>query len=71
MYGELIHTEHRIETVSEYYFDATEKLITELKNLSNNRTRIYSYSLNQFMTIHKNSNVNKCFHKINPANIKS
>ena len=67
MYGELIHTEHRIETVSEYYFDATEKLITELKNLTNNRTRIYSYSLNQFMTIHKNSRVNKCIHKIKPS----
>ena len=70
MYGELIHTEHRIETVSEYYFDATEKLITELKNLTNNRTRIYPYSLNQFMTIHKNSRVNKCFHKIKPVNVK-
>jgi hypothetical protein len=64
MYGELIHTEHRIETVSEYYFDATEKLITELKSLTNNRTRIYSYSLNQFMTIHKDSRVNKCFPKL-------
>jgi hypothetical protein len=64
MYGELIHTEHRIETVSEYYFDATEKLITELKSLTNNRTRIYSYSINQFMTIHKDSRVNKCFHKL-------
>ena len=64
MYGELIHTEHRIETVSEYYFDAAEKLVTELKSLTNNRTRIYSYSLNQFMTIHKDSRVNKCFHKL-------
>jgi len=64
MYGELIHTEHRIETVSEYYFDATQKLITELKSLTNNRTRVYSYSLNQFMTIHKDSRVNSCFHKL-------
>jgi len=64
MYGELIHTEHCIETVSEYYFDATEKLITELKSLTNNRNRIYSYSINQFMTIHKDSRVNKCFHKL-------
>jgi hypothetical protein len=65
MYGELIHTEHRIETVSEYYFDATEKLITELKSLTNNRTRVYSYSLDQFLTIHKDSRVNRCFHKLN------
>jgi hypothetical protein len=64
MYGELIHTEHRIETVSEYYFDATQKLITELKSLTNNRTRIYSYSLNKFITIHKGSRINKCFHKL-------
>ena len=64
MYGELIHTEHRIETVSEYYFDATQKHITEMKSLTNNRTRIYSYSLTQFMTIHKDSRVNKCFHKL-------
>ena len=64
MYGELIHTEHHIETVSEYYFDATEKLITELKGLTNNRTRVYFYKLNQFMTIYKDPRVNICFHKL-------
>jgi len=63
MYGELIHTEHGIETVSEYYFDANQRLITELKNLTNNRTRIYQYSLEQFKTMHKDSRMNKCFDK--------
>ncbi|MDA7787334.1 hypothetical protein N8939_00370 [bacterium] len=64
MYGELIHTEHRIETVSEYYFDATEKLITEMKSLTDNRTRIYTYSIKQFETIHKDSRIQKCFYKL-------
>jgi hypothetical protein len=48
MYGDLIHTEHRIETVSEYYFDAALKLVTEMKNLTDNRTKLYTYSLKQF-----------------------
>ena len=64
MYGELIHTEHRIETVSEYYFDATEELITEMKSLTENRTRVYTYSLKQFETIYKDSRVKKCFYKL-------
>jgi len=64
MYGDLIHTEHRIETVSEYYFDANQRLITEIKSLTNNRTRIYHYSLVQFKTMHKDSRVNRCFDKL-------
>ncbi len=64
MYGKLIHTEHRIETVSEFYFDASQKLITELKSLTNNRTRVYEYSLNQFKATYKDSRINKCFHKL-------
>ena len=51
MYGELIHTEHQLESVSEYYFDTDQKIITELKSLINNRVRVYSYSLNQFKQI--------------------
>ncbi|MAC86466.1 MAG: hypothetical protein CMC94_05925 [Flavobacteriales bacterium] len=64
MYGDLIHTEHRIETVSEYYFDAALKLVTEMKNLTDNRTKLYTYSLKQFETTYKDSRVNKCFSKI-------
>lgn len=64
MYGELIHTEHRIETVSEYYFDVEQKLITELKSLTNNRVKVYSYSLQQFKTLHKDTRINKCFSKL-------
>jgi len=64
MYGKLIHTEHRIETVSEYYFDATHKIITELKNLTNNRTRVYSYSIKQFKKTYKDSRINRAFHNL-------
>lgn len=64
MYGKLVHTEHRLETVSEYYFDSTNKIITEHKSLSNNRTRVYSYSLKQFIKTYKHSRINKIFTKI-------
>ena len=64
MYGELIHTEHRIETVSEYYFDAKQKMVTELKSLTNNRVKTYSYTLQQFRNIHKDSRINTYFHKL-------
>ena len=33
MYGELIYTEHQLESISEYYLDTDEKRVTELKNL--------------------------------------
>jgi len=65
MYGKLIHTEHRIETVSEFYYDATQELITERKSLTNNRTRVYEYSISKFKTIYKDSRINECFHKLN------
>ena len=64
MYGELIHIEHQLESVSEYYLNTTEKLITELKSLSNNRVRVYSYSINQFKRMHKDSRLNRCFDKL-------
>mgnify|MGYP006118887203 CR=1 FL=1 len=64
MYGELIHTEHQLESVSEYYFDTDQKIITELKSLINNRVRVYSYSLNQFKQMHEDSRINKCFGKL-------
>ena len=64
MYGELIHTEHQLESISEYYFDANEKLITELKSLSNNRVRVYSYSINEFKRMHEDSRINRCFDKL-------
>lgn len=65
MYGELIHTEHCIETVSEFYFDATKSIITELKNLTDNRVKLYNYSISEFKTIYNNSSVNKCFFRLN------
>ncbi len=67
MYGELIYTEHQLESISEYYLDTDEKRVTELKNLVNNRIRVYSYSLNEFKEVHKNSKVLESFNKLNAS----
>jgi len=67
MYGELIYTEHQLESISEYYLDSDEKRVTELKNLVNNRIRVYSYSLNEFKEVHKNSKVLESFNKLNAS----
>ena len=67
MYGELIYTEHQLESISEYYQDTDEKRVTELKNLVNNRIRVYSYSLNEFKEVHKNSKVLESFNKLNAS----
>jgi hypothetical protein len=67
MYGELIYTEHQLESISEYYLDSDEKRVTELKNLVNNRIRVYSYSLNEFKEVHKNSKVLESFNNLNDS----
>ena len=64
MYGELIHTEHQLESVSEYYFNPDQELITELKSLINNKVRVYSYDVNEFKRMHEDSRINKCFDKL-------
>jgi len=64
MYGELMHTEHLLESISEYYFDNEQKRITELKRLFNNRLRVYSYSLNEFKDMHEGSNIIESFDKL-------
>ncbi|MDG1849746.1 MAG: hypothetical protein P8I82_04585 [Flavobacteriales bacterium] len=61
MYGELIHTEHQLESISEYYFDNNQETITELKSLINNRVRVYSYSLSEFKEMHEDFRITKCF----------
>ena len=48
MKGKLIHTEHRSSDISEYYFNISTKLITEVKNLRFNKTKDYKYSIEQF-----------------------
>lgn len=48
MKGKLIHTEHRSSDISEYYFNISTKLITEVKNLRFNRTKEYKYSIKEF-----------------------
>jgi hypothetical protein len=64
MYGELIHTEHQLESVSEFYLDTEQEIITELKSLINNRVRVYSYSIDDFKTMHEGSRISDYFEKL-------
>ena len=64
MYGELIHTEHQLESISEFYLDTDRKKVTELKSLTNNRVRVYSYNLNEFKSMHEDSEMKECFDKL-------
>ncbi len=59
MKGKLIHTEHRSSDISEYYFNISTKLITEVKNLRFNKIRTYQYSLEQFSNSNQGSKIEK------------
>ena len=59
MKGKLIHTEHRSSDISEYYFNISTKLITEVKNLRFNKIRTYKYSLEQFSNSNQGSKIEK------------
>lgn len=59
MKGTLIHTEHRSSDISEYYFNISTKLITEVKNLRFNKIRTYKYSLEQFSNSNQGSKIEK------------
>ena len=59
MKGKLIHTEHRSSDISEYYFNISTKLITEVKNLRYNKIRTYKYSLEQFSNSNQGSKIEK------------
>lgn len=59
MNGQLIHTEHRSADISEYYFDKTTKLITEVKNLRFNRIRVYKYSCETFSAANSGSRLER------------
>ena len=45
MKGKLIHTEHRSSDISEYYFNISTMLITEVKNMRFNKIKEYKYTL--------------------------
>ena len=68
MKGKLIHTEHRISDISEYYFNISTMLITEVKNLQFNKTREYKYSIEQFSKSNQVSRIEKLI--INKASLK-
>ena len=57
MKGKLIHTEHRSSDISEYYFNISTKLITEVKNLRFNKTKEYKYSIDQFSKSNQGSKI--------------
>ena len=57
MNGKLIHTEHRSSDISEYYFNISTKLITEVKNLRFNKTKEYRYSIEQFSKSNQGSKI--------------
>ena len=66
MKGKLIHTEHRSSDISEYYFNSSTMLITEVKNLRYNKTKEYKYSIEQFSKSNQGSKIEKQI--INKAN---
>ena len=66
MKGKLIHTEHRSSDISEYYFNTSTMLITEVKNLRFNKTKEYKYSIEQFSKSNQGSKIEKLI--INIAN---
>ena len=66
MKGKLIHTEHRSSDISEYYFNISTKLITEVKNLRFNKTKEYRYSIEQFSKFNQGSKIETLI--INKAN---
>tara|TARA_B100000242_G_C42687174_1_gene321803 strand:+ start:285 stop:491 length:207 start_codon:yes stop_codon:yes gene_type:complete len=68
MKGKLIHTEHRSSDVSEYYFNISTKLITEVKNLRFNKTKEYMYSLEQFSKSNQGTKIGKII--INKSSLK-
>jgi len=57
MKGKLIHTEHRSSDISEYYFNISTMLITEVKNLQSNKTKEYKYSIEQFSKSNQESKI--------------
>ena len=59
MKGKLIHTEHRSSDISEYYFNISTKLITEVKNLRFSKIRVYEYSIDQFSKFNQGSKIEK------------
>ena len=59
MKGKLIHTEHRSSDISEYYFNISTRLITEVKNLRFNKTKEYKYSIEQFSKSNQGSKIEK------------
>ena len=66
MKGKLIHTEHRSSDISEYYFNISTKIITEVKNLLFDKTKEYEYSIQQFSKSNRGSKIEKLI--INKAN---
>ncbi len=66
MKGKLIHIEHRSSDISEYYFNISTKLITEVKNLRFNKTKEYKYSIEQFSKSNQGSKIETLI--INKAN---
>ena len=63
MKGKLIHTEHRSSDISEYYFNFATRLITEVKNLQNNKISVYKYSMEQFSKHNQGSKIEKLLKK--------
>ena len=59
MKGKLIHTEHRSSDISEYYFNISTMLITEVKNLRFNKTKEYKYSIEKFSKSNQGSKIEK------------
>ena len=57
MKGKLIHTEHRSSDISEYYFNISTMLITEVKKLQFNKTKEYKYSIEQFLKSNQGSKI--------------
>ena len=57
MKGKLIHTEHRSSDISEYYFNISTMLITEVKKLQFNKTKEYKYSIEQFLKSNPGSKI--------------
>ena len=59
MKGKLIHTEHRSSDISEYYFNISTMLITEVKNLRFNKIKEYKYSIKQFSKSNQGTRIEK------------
>ena len=68
MKRKLTHTEHISSDISEYYFNISTRLITEVKNLRFNKTKEYKYSIEQFSKSNQGSKLERLI--INKASLK-